>query len=145
MTGSSFSFVYTLSSLTRSTLSILPHSGRIAWKELSRPCFCRTARRITLDDIDFGAHIVMIGQSASLPGRLTPSRADFSFPGAVSCQACRFSCLSGCQRLIHDGACNCRIFLEVGAHLLVGDAVDQGAHLGVAQLGLGLSFKLCFF
>ena len=37
MTGLSLSLPYTFSSRTFSTLSILPQSGRMAWKRLSRP------------------------------------------------------------------------------------------------------------
>ena len=36
-TGISFSLEYTLSSLAFSTLSILPHRGRMAWNFRSRP------------------------------------------------------------------------------------------------------------
>ena len=48
----------------------------------------------------------------------------------------------GHERLVQNGPAHRRIFLQVGLQSFRHDGVDQGAHLAVAQLGLGLALEL---
>ena len=48
----------------------------------------------------------------------------------------------GLQALLHRGLALGRVLFEPVGELLVGDPLDEGADLGVAELGLGLAFEL---
>ena len=86
----------------------------------------------------------MIGTVCQFTRQAHAFQSRLSFASAVSCKSCCFTCLSCCEGFLHDQFGYCRVFLEVGAQFIVGNAVGEGTDLGIAQLGFGLAFKLSF-
>src|ERR1700758_1235806 len=107
-----------LSKRARSTLRILPRSGRIAWNSRLRPILALPPAESpsTMNSSDLAGSFSW--QSASFPG----SEDTLSGFLRVSSRAFRFA----------------RMLLEPGGQRLVQDVLDHGAHLRGHQLVLGL-------
>ena len=103
----------------------------------------RAARRIALDDVDFGQRRVALltvgqlaGQGSAVERRLAA--------GHFTRFACRLAGTRRGLRLVDDRARHRRIFLKEGGQAVVHHGLDQRAHVAVAELGLGLALELGF-
>ena len=74
MIGKSLSLVRTLSMRVFSTLSILPHSGRMAWKTPVAALLGAAAGRVALHDVELALRRVVLASSR----RACPGRPEFS-------------------------------------------------------------------
>ncbi len=129
-----------MSKRARSTLRILPFSGRIAWKRRSRPCFGRAAGAVALDDEELALRrvtLLAIGELARQIGDVERPLA----PGQVARLARR---LARCRRLddLGDDLFGVgRVLLEPLRQFVGDDALDDRPDLGGNQLVLGLRRK----
>ena len=129
-----------LSARTRSTLSILPRSGRIAWNARLRPCLALPPAESPSTMKSSLLAGSFSWQSASLPG----SEETLSGFLRVSSRALR-AAFSGGRSLDHladDDLGFARMLLEPGLQRLVDDVLNDGADFRGDQLVLGLRRKL---
>ena len=106
------------------------------------PLLGRAARRVALDDIDLGqgrVALLAVGQLARQRVGLERRLA----AGHLARLARGLSRAGGGLRLVDDGAGDGRVFLEEDGQALAHHGLDQGAHVAVAELGLGLALELC--
>src|SRR5216110_227711 len=116
-----------LSKRARSTFRILPFSGRIAWNLRSRPCFAEPPAESPSTRYSSHSAGSRSWQSASLPGRPTPSSTPFL---RVMSRALRAA-----------SRARAPLFQKL-AQLLGDDLLDHWPHLGRNQLLLGLRGEL---
>ena len=136
------SFLRILSIRARSTLRILPRSGRIAWNARSRPCLADAAGRVALDEVELAERGIVeraVGQLA----RAAPtfSSADFLRVRSRALRAAsraRAALTAFSMMARATGGCSSRYVAE----MLVDDRLDDALDLGVAELGLGLPLEL---
>ena len=101
----------------------------------------RTAGGVPFDDEDFRQGRVLFPavcqltrQRRAVQGALAPGQ----LPGAFG----RFPGPGGLEVLFHDALGHVGVFFQEGGELFVDDGLHDALDLGVAQLGLGLPFKL---
>ena len=103
----------------------------------------RAACRVTLYDINFGQfRIVLIAVTQLIRHSCTTQRC-FAADG-LSSLACCLTGTVGRQCLIQNGSGNHGMLFQINCQLIGNNVVHQRADMGVTQLCLGLSFKLCF-
>ena len=105
------------------------------------PLLGGAARGVALHNEEFGASRVAAGAVGQLAGQ-TAAFERALFPREIARLARRVARLGRHDRLVDDRAGHLRVFLEVGAELLVDDLLDNALHLAVAELGLGLPLEL---
>ena len=101
----------------------------------------RARGAVALDDVDLAQRRVALVAVLQLVGHLAglqPRLAAHGFLGLARGLAGAV----GHHGLLQNGLCRGRVLLEIGGELVVYDAVDQRADIGVAQLLLGLALKL---
>src|SRR3954468_5212344 len=130
-----------LTRLAFSTFSSLPRSARIAWTFESRPCLAEPPAESPSTRNSSVSSLLLLRQSASLPGRLELSRL-FLRRGQLAGLAGRLAGLGGHHALFEDRLGVLGVFLEVARQLLVDRRRDEPLDLAVAQLALGLALEL---
>ncbi len=132
----------TLSSRARSTLRILPRSGRMAWYIRSRPPSAVPPAESPSTRNSSLASWSRVVQSMSLPGRpppeRTPLRLRTSSRALRAASRASAASIAFCDDLLGRG----RVLFEELAELVVDDLGDDPLDLAVAQLGLGLPLEL---
>ena len=101
----------------------------------------RSAGRLPFDDVD----LALCGIALLAVGELARQRAAVERALAAHQIARLARRLAGprrIDRLADDALGDGRVLLEIGAELVVDDRLDDALHLGVAELGLGLSLEL---
>ena len=101
-----------------------------------------TGGGVALDDVDFAERGISLVAVLQFVGHLAALQSGFAadgFPGL----ACRFPGTVGHHRLFQNGLCGGRVFFKVFRQLFVHDGINQRPDIGVAELLLGLAFKLC--
>ena len=141
ISGRIFSLERILSRRAFSTLSILPHIGRIAWKRRSRPCLGRAAGRVALDEVELAARrvaLLAVGQLAGQRHALERALADDEVAGLAG----RLAGAGRGQALLDDPPAVGRVLVEVLAEAVGDGRLDLALDLGVAELRLGLALEL---
>jgi len=96
---------------------------------------------IALDDIQLCERRVALVAVPELVGHLAGFQSGLA-PDGFTGLACRLAGAVGREGLVQDGPAHGRILLKKLLQLVGHDGVHQRAHLGVAQLGLGLALEL---
>ena len=96
---------------------------------------------VALDDVDLREGRVPLVAVPELVGHLAGLQAGLP-PDGLPGLSGRFPGPGGGEGLFQDGPAHGGVLLEELLQLVADDAVDQGADLGVAQLGLGLALEL---
>ena len=107
-------------------------------------CFCRTAGRITLNNVNLTVFRIFIrtvckfsGKGHSVKSWLTSCK--------VTCFSCRLSCSLGKYRFFYCHFCNRRILLQENFKLFAYNAIYCASCLAVSKLLLCLALKLRIF
>ena len=103
--------------------------------------FRRTACRITLDDVKFAACGIAVGAVGKFPRQPDPFEQALAADGFTGLLR-RFAGAGRGHRAGTDGLGDGRVLFEIGAEFFVDDRFDDAAHLGIAELGLGLPLEL---
>ena len=103
---------------------------------------CRAARRVTLDDVDFGLGRILFVAVRKLTGETCAvgNRLTLSFHSSLGSVTCRLSVDS----LGNNDICGFGMLLKVVCELFCYDFINNGSNLGVTKLTLCLSFKFTF-
>ena len=99
------------------------------------------ARGISFDDVNFAIFRILIGAVSQFSGQRHAFQSRFS-SGKLSCLSCRFPCSLRQNGFFADGLGNVGVLLQVVSKLLGNNIVHSSSCFGVAELLLGLTFKL---
>ena len=101
-----------------------------------------STRGVALDDEDLALLGLPAGAVDELAGHAGATEEALAVAGKIAGFAGRDARRGGVDRLARDLLALGGILLEPGAELIVDDLLDEGLHLGVAELSLGLSLEL---
>ena len=96
---------------------------------------------IALDEEDFAFARVALRAVGKL-ARQARALQNRLAAGQVTRLACRLACAGRGKAAVEDELGDLRVLLQIVRKLLADQRVDDGSHFAVAQLGLGLAFKL---
>lgn len=113
----------------------------MAWNLRSRPCLGRAAGAVALDDKQLGLGRVALLAVGELAGQRRTLQRAFA-PGQFPRGAGSLPGPGREQGFVQDFAGHSRVFLQKCGEFGCDQLFDKPAHLGVAQLGLGLSLEL---
>ena len=131
----------TLSIDARSTFRILPRNGRIACVLRVARVARRAARRIALDEEQLGPVAIARRAVGELVGHADAVERGLA-AGEIARLLGRRTRPRRVRRLLHDRLRRVRVLFEPAPEVLVRRALDERAHLGVAELRLGLALEL---
>ena len=103
----------------------------------------RTACGVTLHDEEFAVGRITVRAVGQFAGKTTATHWTLALY-ALTGFACSHTCRGSQYHLVHDKFGLTGMFLQIGGESLTHSLLHGSCHLAVAQLGLGLSFKLRF-